>query len=50
MSGAGDLSPLIYWTDNDFSNLSITFDHDLQMTRNWYHSKALIEAHLLKGF
>ena len=31
----------------DFSNLIITFDHDLQMTRKWYHSKALVEA---RGF
>ena len=29
--------------------LAITFDHDLQMTRNWYGSKALVEAHLFKG-
>ena len=47
--GAGDLSPVIYWTDNDFSNLAITFDHDLRMTRNWYRSKALVEAHLFRG-
>ena len=31
------------------SILSITFDHDLQMTRNWYGSKALVEAHLFRG-
>ena len=34
---------------NNFSNLAITFDHDLQMTRNWYGSKALVEAHLFRG-
>ena len=34
---------------NDFSNLAITFDHDLQMTRNWYGSKSLVEAHLFRG-
>ena len=31
------------------SILAITLDHDLQMTRNWYHSKALVEAHLFRG-
>ena len=35
--------------NNDFSYLAITFDHDLQMTRNWYGSKALVEAHLFRG-
>ena len=34
---------------NDFGNLAITFGHDLQMTRNWYGSKALVEAHLFRG-
>ena len=29
--------------------LAMTFDHDLQMTLNWYHSKALVEAHLFRG-
>ena len=38
-----------YMTSGDFSNLAITFDHDLQMTRNWYGSKALVEAHLFRG-
>ena len=31
------------------SILAITFDHDLQMTRNPDHSKALVEAHLFRG-
>ena len=30
-------------------NLAITFDHDLQMTRDLDHSKALVEAHLFRG-
>ena len=30
------------------SILAITFDHDLQMTRNWYYLKAL-ESHLFQG-
>ena len=34
---------------NNFSNLAVTFDHDLQMTRNWYGSKALVKAHLFGG-
>ena len=31
------------------SVLAITFDADLQMTRDLDHSKALVQAHLFKG-
>ena len=31
------------------SILAISFDHDLQMTRNPDHSKVLVEAHLFEG-
>ena len=31
------------------SILAITFDHDLQMTRDPDHSKALVEIHLFTG-
>ena len=34
---------------NNFTNLAITFDHDLQMTRNWYGSKVLVETHIFRG-